>query len=325
MKRRMQVALLVGGLAVTATVATVVGLSMALARGLDPHHLCETGFSTFVSCTLRWSSTRTFQSTPIFTTPSSATSTTPSSKDTFQPDTVSVTSWSVAHCPRNDIVRRLLCATPSIAVPAQSAREDFVTGLPLPKPWFLRTAKNSPFITSVHVETPLDLPAALGFYRAELSKRGWTENDGAVVAPDRAVIVFTTSDGPALLRLIHQDGTTTADLSLRKPAAAHAGILPNPGQAKLMLGNATDEAAVITINAQTITLAARAGDKLANAADPARTLPDSQKIDLPAGKYKVILKLASGAAQNREFEVDAGETWGLLAGPAGVPLPVHLY
>ena len=43
------------------------------------------------------------------------------------------------------------------------------------------------------------------------------------------------------------------------------------------------------------------------------------------GKYKVSLKIASGAAQNREFEFAADETWGLLAGPAGVPLPVHLY
>ena len=32
-----------------------------------------------------------------------------------------------------------------------------------------------------------------------------------------------------------------------------------------------------------------------------------------------------GAAQNREFEFAADETWGLLAGPAGVPLPVRLY
>ena len=118
-----------------------------------------------------------------------------------------------------------------------AAIDDAATGLPLPKPWLLTTAKNSPFIKSVHVETPLDLAAVLGFYRVELSKRGWTENDGAVVEPDRAVIAFTTTDGPALLRLIHQDDRTIADLSLRKPAAANAGIQPRPGQARLMLGN----------------------------------------------------------------------------------------
>ena len=51
-------------------------------------------------------------------------------------------------------------------------------------------------------------------------------------------------------------------LSLRNPAAANAGILPRPGQVRLMLGNATDEGAIITINEQTIELAARAGRNL---------------------------------------------------------------
>jgi len=30
---------------------------------------------------------------------------------------------------------------------------------------------------------------------------------------------------------------TIADLSLRKPAATHAGILPRPGQVRLIFGN----------------------------------------------------------------------------------------
>jgi len=128
----------------------------------------------------------------------------------------------------------------------------------------------------------------LGFYRAELSKRGWTENDGAVVAPERAVIAFSTADGPALLRLIHQDDRTIADLSLRKPAAVDAGILPRPGQVKLLFGNGMDEDAVITINELTIPLAARAGYELADSAADARKLPDSQKIDLSPGKYTFI-------------------------------------
>jgi len=139
------------------------------------------------------------------------------------------------------------------------------------------------------------------------------------------VIAFTTSDGPALLRLTHQDDRTIADLSLRKPAAANAGLLPMPGQVRLRLGNTTDEEAVITINEQTIKLAARAGRNLTDDPETGRKSPDSPEINLPPGKYQVTLKIASGAAQNREFEVVAGETWGLLVGPAGVPLPVHLY
>ena len=314
MKRRTQGILLVGSLAV---VATVVVLSVALARVMDPSHYCETGFSKLVSCTFQWSSKSIGQGTPIFTTPSSP-------PPTFQPSYVDVTLWAVAHCPQNYIAKRLLCAAPSGAA-AQAASDDTDTGLPLPKPWVIRTAKNSRFIESVHVETPLDLAATLGFYRVELSKRGWAEDGGALVEPGRAVIAFTTTDGPALLRLVHQDDRTIAGLSLHKPAAPNASILPRPGQVRLRLGNATDEETVITINEQTIKLAARAGNELTDDPETGRKSPDSPEIDLPPGKYKVALKIASGAAQNREFEVAADETWGLLAGPAGVPLPVHLY
>jgi hypothetical protein len=92
-----------------------------------------------------------------------------------------------------------------------------------------------------------------------------------------------------------------------------------PGQVRLLLGNATDEEAVITINEQTIKLAARV--ELKDGLDS----PERPEINLPPGRYKVSLKIASGAAQNREFEVAADETWGLVAGEAGVLLPLRLY
>jgi len=325
MVRRTKGVLLVGSLAVAMAVATVFVLTGALAKTIDPQHYCDTGFSRLSNCTYHWSSKTISQSTPIFTSPSNATSTIPSgSRDTFRP-TYDVTSWAVADCPRNYIARRLLCAVASDASPAQAADDDPVTGLPRPKPWLVTTAKNSTFIKAFHVETPLDLAAVLRFYRLELSKRGWSENGGAVVEPGGAVIAFTTSDGPALLRLTHQDDRTIADLSLRKPDAPSAGILPMPGQVRLLLGNDTDEEAVITINEQTIKLAAGAGIKLTYDPETGSKSPESQEINLPPGKYKVSLTIASGAAQNREFEVAADETWGLVAGPAGVPLPLHLY
>jgi hypothetical protein len=324
MKRRTKTVLLVGGLVVAAAVAANFVLTAALARVIDPYRYCETGFSKLVDCNYRWSSTTTGQSTPIFTSPANATSTVPSgAPDTFRPTSVDVTAWAIAHCPGDYVTRHLLCAVPSDAAPVQAASDDLATGLPRPRPWLLTTAKNSPFIESVHIETPLHLAGVLGFYRVELSKRGWSENDGAVVESRSAVIAFTTSDGPALLRLTRQDDRTIADLSRRKSAATNAGLLPRPGQVKLRLGNATDEEAVITINGQTINLAARAGLKLMD--EPETGRPDSQEINLPPGKYTVALKLASGAAQNREFEVAADETWGLLADPSGVPLPLHLY
>jgi hypothetical protein len=316
MNRRTQGALLVGGLAV----ATVLMLAVALGRGLDDHH-CQTGFLRFISCDTSWSWTSQTQwNTRIPSIPATSKVSHLTSHHSYLSGYVDATSWAVTtHCPQDDFHKGLPCADASVAVPAQAASDDLevqlseTTGLPLPKRQVLTTAQKSPFITSVHVETPLDLAAVLSFYRIELSKRGWTENEGAVVAPDRAEIAFTTTDGPALLRLIHQGDRTIADLSLRKPATATGDIQPRPGQVRLMLGNETGEEAVITINEQIVKLAARAG------------LPDSPEIDLPPGKFKVTLKVASGAAEDREFEVAADETWGLLVGPAGIPLPVHLY
>src|ERR1700733_853072 len=228
MYRRTKGVLLVGSLAVATAVATIIVLTGALAKAIDPQHYCETGFSKLINCTYR-SSKAIGQSTPIFTTPSNATSTIPSgSPDTFRPTYVDVTAWAIADCPSNYIARRLLCAVPSDAAPAQAADDDAVTGLPRLKPWLLTTAKDSTFIKAFHLETPLDLAAVLRFYRLELSKRGWSENGGAVVKSDGAVIAFTTSDGPALLRLPRQDDRTIADLSLRKPADPKGAILPMP-------------------------------------------------------------------------------------------------
>lgn len=323
MNRRVKAVLLIGTLAIAASVVTVAGLSMAFARAVDPNGLCATGFSPLASCHLRWTTTTTRRSPPIFPGPLSATAITPPpSGDTFKHDTVDVTSWSIAECPQNSIARRLVCP-----VSALSASEDFITRLPLPKPWLVRTEKESPFIKSLHVETPLDLAPTLAFYRDELGKRGWMEQDGATVTPDRATITFSTVRGPAQLRLIRQDNRTIADVSLRKPgadAAIDAPILPPAGQARLMPGNETDKDVVITINGQSIALPPRAGEKAAHAS-ASRTAPDIQKIDLPPGKVIVTVKAADGAAVSRQFEVDAGETWAMLAGKDAVPLPLRLY
>ena len=99
MVRRTKAVLLVGSLAVAMAVATVFVLTGALGKAIDPQHYCDTGFSRLSNCTYHWSSKTISQSTPIFTSPSNATSTVPSgSRDTFRP-TSDVTSWAVADCP----------------------------------------------------------------------------------------------------------------------------------------------------------------------------------------------------------------------------------
>ncbi len=318
MKRRTKAVLLISSLAVTTVVASYAMLSVALARAIDPQGYCNTGFSRLSSCTLRVASRTTTQSKPAFG---------PLAATWNEPDRViasETTAWAVAQCPRNAIANRLLCAVPSATSPAEAASDDLATGLPRPKPWLISTAKQSSFITSVHVETPLSLTGVLAFYRAELTKRGWTETDAAAVEPDRAVIAYTTSDGPAQLRLVSHDGRTIADLSRRKPATDDASIVSMPGRARLMLGNATEEAAVMSINGRSVELAAGIGDNFRSVPATGDKSPAVPDMNLAPGRYCFSLKLASGASENRVFEVAANETWGLLAGPEGI-IPLHLY
>ncbi|WP_298876372.1 hypothetical protein [uncultured Bradyrhizobium sp.] len=242
---------------------------------------------------------------------------------------VDQTWWATRNrCVPDYLGERLICG--ALGILARAAGRTFEAkmsdaGLPLPAGWELMTAKNASFIRSAHVETPLDLAAVLGFYRAALEQRGWTETDSAVIAPDRAEVAFTTSDGPATLRLLRQDNKTIVDLSLRKPWPVAAGIQPNQGQVKLMLGNETDDAADVTVDEQTISLAAHAGEKLIYSDDAASEKSDIPKIALPPGKHTITIMTESSATQSRELEVAANETWGLLVGPDGAPLPIGLY
>jgi hypothetical protein len=318
MKRRTKVVLLISGLLVAAAASTVGVLTVALAKVFDPNDYCGTGYSPLVvPCSLHWTSRTVTQGTPAIPT---------NTPPRFRGSYTDKTAWAIADCPQNAIGRRLLCNVSSDAKPVEAASDDLASGLPRPRPWVVTTGKSSRFIDAVHVETPLELAATLRFYREALAKRGWTENEGAVIEQDKAAIAFATKDGTAQLRLIRQGDRTIADLSQRKPADdVDADILPMPGQMRLRLGNAANEAAIITINEQTVKLAASAGERLTEDAYTGGKSPDGQEVNLPPGKYKVSLKLASGTAHNREFEFAAGETWGLVVGNDGTPLPVQLY
>ncbi len=163
---------------------------------------------------------------------------------------------------------------------------------------------------------PLDLATVLSFYRRELGKLNWKEQtNGAVVAADRAVIAFSSSDGPATLKLGRKDGETSVSVVTKNPdAAAKAGMVPKPGQSKLMLGNPMPVEAEVTINKQTIKVAAGVGAKA----------PNGPTLDLAPGKYKFSVKLPGMPLHNDELEVGADETWGLLIGPGGA-LPLQAY
>jgi catechol 2,3-dioxygenase-like lactoylglutathione lyase family enzyme len=174
-----------------------------------------------------------------------------------------------------------------------------------------------PFRRELTASVPADLGSVLAFYRGELGKRGWKESaERAVVKPDQAELAFASPDGPAVLKLGRNDDETTVNLAQKIPAiAAKSEVMPKPGQAKLLLSNLGDGEATLTINKQAIRIAAGAGGPQAK----------GPTLELPPGKYRYSLKVAGGPVRTDEIELAADDAWGLMVGPGGDVLSLHVY
>ncbi|PDT88509.1 hypothetical protein CO669_19065 [Bradyrhizobium sp. Y36] len=177
---------------------------------------------------------------------------------------------------------------------------------------------DTPFRRELEASIPAPLNDVLAFYRTELSKLGWQEKaDGAAVSAERAQIDFTSPQGPAVLKLGRARNETTVNLAQKNPdAAAKADIMPKAGQAKVMLGNIGPKEASLTINKQTVKIAAGAGGPQS---------PKGPMLDLPPGKYQYALRVPGRPARTDTLTVAAGDAWGLMVGPGGDVLPLQMY
>jgi hypothetical protein len=208
---------------------------------------------------------------------------------------------------------------------AETLELDAESALPVPKQRTMTSigtgkmpGSDAPFRRELEASIPAELTTVLAFYRGELGKRGWRETaEGAVVKSDQAQLAFTSPDGPATLKLGRRNGETSVNLAQKYPAAAaKADVVPKPGQSKLMFGNIGKREATVSINKQTIKIAAGAGGPQS---------PRPPMIDLPPGKYQYALKIAGGPARNNQIEIGAGDTWGVMIGPGGDVLPLQMY
>ncbi|MDN3275737.1 hypothetical protein QWJ07_15850 [Frankia sp. RB7] len=202
---------------------------------------------------------------------------------------------------------------------------DPESALPVPKQHSstsLGTAKlpgiEAPFRRELEASVPAGLSDVLAFYRGELTKLGWQEKpDGAVISADRVQLAFASPQGPAVLKLGRANGETSVNLVQKNPdAATKADIMPKPGQAKLLFGNMGAQDAQLTINKQTVKVAAGAGGPQS---------PKAPMLDLPPGKYQYSLKMPGRPARNDTIDIAAGDAWGLMVGPTGEVLPVQMY
>ncbi|QIP03408.1 hypothetical protein [Bradyrhizobium symbiodeficiens] len=197
-----------------------------------------------------------------------------------------------------------------LPVPTQRSSKSFAT-TKIP-------GGEAPLRRELTASIPAPLQDVLAFYRAELSRLGWQEKTGgAAVSAERAKIDFTSPQGPATLTLGRTKGETTVNLAQKNAdVAAKADIMPKEGQARLMLGNMGSSEASLTINKQTVKIAAGAGGPQS---------PKGPMLDLPPGKYPYALRMPGQPARTEALTVGAGEAWGLLVGPSGDVLPLQMY
>ena len=184
------------------------------------------------------------------------------------------------------------------------------SGFPVPKRRTSTSVESTPFRKEFNVSVPIGLPFIVEFYRRELPNKKWVEDAAkADIKSDQATLAFSSAtDGPATLRLARKDGETTIKFGTRNTAeATKQGVLPKPGQAKVLLGNITQTSATITINKQSYTVAAGVGAKA----------PNGPTFDLAPGKYQFSIKLGSRALKGDEIDVGPDETWGIVVGPGG--------
>jgi hypothetical protein len=190
------------------------------------------------------------------------------------------------------------------------------SGLPVPKESTLSGSSVTPYRIEANATVTANIASVVAFYRRELAKKNWTEDARAAdVKPNRVVLKYAAPEGPALLTIDRKGTEAEVILGLsKKEDAAKSGLLPKPGQVKILVSSMLESESVRTLNKKTIKVGGGVGMKA----------PDGPTLELPPGKYKVLVKNGSKPASSSDIDVGADAIWGLIVGPGGV-LPLRVY
>jgi hypothetical protein len=172
--------------------------------------------------------------------------------------------------------------------------------LPVPTNHSGSISITSSYRRGLYITVSADVASVLAFYRRELDKRGWKEQPGAEVNAEAATVAFASPNGPAALKLAANDDGTSVSLFTRDRAKAEKnGVAPKQDQAKIVFENGSLADAVFSVSEQTV--------KIAGCASGNYSKP--QTIDLPPGKYRIVVEVVGSPAQSVETTVAADGTW----------------
>jgi hypothetical protein len=198
-------------------------------------------------------------------------------------------------------------------------------GFPVPSDYAYLSTMDTPFALMVTFSSPSDVDTLVELYETELPGQGWEfiehSLDGEV-----ARLYFESGDQKLSIDLrvnsgeISPDlaGQTSVEVTIKDPvAAAEAGILPPPGQVRIMLMNAAEVELTATINQQEF--------KLTPIPLSTEFPKDAPSIDLPPGQYTLTISMPDGSVVNDVIEVGPDneiapdEVWALILDADGMP------
>jgi len=166
-----------------------------------------------------------------------------------------------------------------------------------------------------------DLDSVVTFYRGQFASGEWGEwQENASVArveKQAAHLEYTGPEGALEVKLESKGARTSIMLITRDAEAAReAGLLPDAGKSRLVVGNLSAKDHAITINGRKYTIKAGAG-----ADDPTKGF----NWVVPPGNFTFEVTPSGGRAQSEKVTLGADETWGVLVGPTGEFLSMQLY
>jgi hypothetical protein len=217
-----------------------------------------------------------------------------------------------------DVFGNSVSAAKAPNVPTGGLVADSYDGLPVPEGYTGIQKEGSKFRSEIKTTVTAELDAVADFYRRELAATEWKENvRDALIGKQSAKLSFSGPKGSLTVQLKASGKETAITLASRDAAAAKAaGLLPSPGKGRIIIGNARDKAATVTVNKRDYQVAAGAGAK-----DPKTGVSS----EVAPGKYSVEIKLPGEQAQTENLTVGADETWGVMILPSGSPLAIQLY
>lgn len=191
--------------------------------------------------------------------------------------------------------------------PAATASAPLVAidrdGLPIPDGLGNTGSESTQFSKAVNFSAPNSVAEIVAFYRSELTKKGWKE-DQAKISETEAEISFTTSGGPATLTVKREGDMSNAVLSVKdKAKAAASPLAPKAGKVKLLFANLSEKAADVAIGKKHVKVPAGAGSKG----------PDGPSLEVAPGDLTASMK---GAKEN--FKAGPDEIWMIGIGPGGL-------